>query len=46
VRTADVACDILLETNVKVAMPGDNLTAYMRLGSPLPIGEGNIRFFF
>ena len=42
-RTADVAVDIILPSSVKVGMPGDNLTVWMRLQFPLSIEKG-LRF--
>jgi len=39
-RTADVAVDLYLPENVKVALPGDNLTFKMRLSVPMPMGPG------
>eukprot|EP01017_Pseudomicrothorax_dubius_P047540 TRINITY_DN855_c0_g1_i2.p1 TRINITY_DN855_c0_g1~~TRINITY_DN855_c0_g1_i2.p1 ORF type:complete len:437 (+),score=175.76 TRINITY_DN855_c0_g1_i2:66-1376(+) len=43
IRTADIAADIILSENVKLAMPGDNLEVKMRLQFPLPIEKG-LRF--
>lgn len=42
-RTADVATDVYLPENVKVAMPGDNLEVKMVLQFPLPLQPG-LRF--
>jgi len=42
-RTADVAADIILPKDVKIAMPGDNLTVKFRLNNPLALHSG-IRF--
>lgn len=42
-RTADVATDIVLPPNVKIGMPGDNLTVKMRVAVPMCIQEG-LRF--
>ena len=43
IRTADVACDIMLPPTQRIGMPGDNLTVKMRLSSKLPLETG-IRF--
>ena len=43
-RTADIAADIILPENVKVGMPGDNLTVYIRLDNPLPMNKGTNYF--
>lgn len=42
-RTADVAADMILPDNVKMGMPGDNLTVNFRLSEKLCIEPG-IRF--
>lgn len=42
-RTCDVATEIKLPENVKVGMPGDNLTIQMRFHFPVFIQEG-LRF--
>lgn len=42
-RTADIAGEILLPSNVEVCMPGDNLTISVRLANYMPIEKG-IRF--
>jgi elongation factor Tu len=42
-RTADVAADIILPPQLKIAMPGDNLTVKFRLNNPLALHSG-IRF--
>ena len=42
-RTADVAADIILPKEVKIAMPGDNLTVKFRLNNALALNAG-IRF--
>lgn len=39
-RTADVASEITLPANVKIAMPGDNFQVKLRLAFPLPIMSG------
>jgi len=39
-RTADVAADLILPREVKVAMPGDNLQMMVRLNAPLALEEG------
>ena len=44
-RTADVAADIILPKDIKVAMPGDNLNLRIRLNAPLAISEGICWFF-
>jgi len=40
IRTADVAVDVTLPEDMQMAMPGDNLTAHMKLNYPLPILQG------
>jgi len=40
VRTADTAVDITLPEGMQMAMPGDNLTAHLKLNFPLPIVKG------
>lgn len=45
VRTADVAVDVTLPTEVQMALPGDNLSIKMKLNFPLPINVGQ-RFAF
>lgn len=40
VRTADTAVDITLPEGMQMAMPGDNLTASLKLNFPLPIVKG------
>ena len=40
IRTADVAVDVTLPEEMAMAMPGDNLTAKMKLNFPLPILDG------
>ena len=42
-RTADIAVDVVLPKNVKVGMPGDNLTLQLRLAFHLPVNVG-LRF--
>ena len=42
-RTADVAVDLVLPDNVKIGMPGDNLTIKVRVSVPMCIQEG-LRF--
>ena len=42
-RTADIAADIVLPKNVRIGMPGDNLTVKIRLSVPMAIHEG-LRF--
>ena len=42
-RTADVAADIILPPDVKLAMPGDSLNLRLRLNAPLAISDG--KFF-
>lgn len=42
-RTADVATELMLPENVKIGMPGDNLTVKMRFHSPVAVEEG-LRF--
>lgn len=42
-RTADVATELKLPDNVKIGMPGDNLSCQMRFHSPVAIEEG-LRF--
>lgn len=37
IRTADCAVDIELPSELTMAMPGDNLTAHMKLHVPLPV---------
>lgn len=39
-RTADIACDVVLPDGMKIGMPGDNLTVKMRLNHQLPIENG------
>ena len=39
-RTADVAADLILPKEAKVAMPGDSLLLRMRLNAPLAVSEG------
>jgi len=39
-RTADVAADIILPKDMKVAMPGDNIDLRIRLQAPLALAEG------
>lgn len=39
-RTADVAGEIVLPENVKIGMPGDNMTVKIRLISMLPVEKG------
>lgn len=43
IKTADVACDIVLPPTQQVAMPGENLTIKVRLSNALPL-ENGIRF--
>jgi len=43
IRTADVAGDLYLPENVKMAMPGDNLIVKIRLTFPLSVQQG-LRF--
>ena len=40
IRTADTAVDLTLPEGMAMAMPGDNLTATMKLNYPLPIVMG------
>lgn len=40
IRTADCAVDIELPVELTMAMPGDNLTANMKLHVPLPVVQG------
>ncbi len=40
IRTADSAVDITLDEEVEMAMPGDNLTAKMKLNFPVPLVQG------
>ena len=40
IRTADVASDLILPKDVKVAMPGDNLLFRIRLNAPLALEIG------
>ena len=40
IRTADTAVDLALPEGMAMAMPGDNLTASMKLNYPLPIVLG------
>ena len=40
IRTADTAVDITLPKDMQMAMPGDNLTANLKLNFPLPIVKG------
>jgi elongation factor Tu len=39
-RTADVAADLILPRDIKVAMPGDNLQLMVRLNAPLALVIG------
>lgn len=39
-RTADIACDVVLPDGMKIGMPGDNLSVKMRLNHPLPMENG------
>jgi translation elongation factor EF-Tu-like GTPase len=41
-RTADVAADLILPRDIKVAMPGDNLQLMIRLNAPLALDIGII----
>lgn len=41
-RTADVTGKVELPENVKMVMPGDNVTATFELITPVPIDAGNI----
>ena len=43
IRTADIAADLVLPENVKMGMPGDNLTVNVRLTEKLTLQPG-IRF--
>ena len=43
IRTADIACDLVLPDSVRVGMPGDNITMKMRLSVGIPMETG-IRF--
>ncbi len=43
IRTADTAVDITLPDDMQMAMPGDNLTATLKLNYPIPLSEG-LRF--
>lgn len=40
IRTADCATDVKLPADMQMAMPGDNLTAHLKLNVPLPIVQG------
>jgi len=40
IRTADTATDVQLPADMQMAMPGDNLTAHLKLNVPLPIVQG------
>jgi len=40
IRTADTATDVTLPADMQMAMPGDNLTAHLKLNVPLPILVG------
>ena len=40
-RTADVTGKVELPENVKMVMPGDNVTAIFELISPVPLDAGN-----
>jgi elongation factor Tu len=40
IRTADVAVDLTLPSDLQMAMPGDNVTTTMKLNFPLPIVKG------
>lgn len=42
-RTADVASEIMLPENVKIGMPGDNLSVKIRFLNPVAVEEG-LRF--
>lgn len=44
-RTADVAADLVLPSNMKICMPGDSLTLKVRLSVPVSIQEG-LKFAF
>lgn len=43
-RTADITGKVELPENVKMVMPGDNVTATFELMSPVPLDAGN-KFF-
>lgn len=43
IRTADLATEIVLPPNVKIAMPGDSLIVQCRFAYPLPV-MANMRF--
>jgi len=43
-RTADVAVNITLPDEVKMANPGDNLTLIMKLEFPMAIRKGNLLY--
>ena len=45
IRTADIAADLVLPKNVKIGMPGDNLTIKVRLSVPISLQTG-LRFAF
>ena len=39
-RTADIACDLVLPEKTRIGMPGDNITIKIRLCNNLPIEKG------
>lgn len=45
-RTADVTGKVELPENVKMVMPGDNVTATFELISPVPLETGSLFYFF
>lgn len=45
-RTADITGKVELPENVKMVMPGDNVTAVFELISPVPLEAGMFAFFF
>lgn len=45
-RTADITGKVELPENVKMVMPGDNVTAVFELISPVPLEAGLFPFFF
>lgn len=45
-RTADITGKVELPENVKMVMPGDNVTAVFELISPVPLEAGVFSYFF
>lgn len=45
-RTADITGKVELPENVKMVMPGDNVTATFELISPVPLDAGNLCVFY